>query len=243
MILFLKSIFIAATLVIASSCRSTYVAKPLSFKTPAAYANVQTIGDTLVAAKAYPESKEAAEAFGFNIRSAGMLPVQVVFDNQGSHRFEIDPTQTFLEDDEGNLWPILAKNLAYERATKYIQTKEIFKGAGYHSFLGAAAGALVGGAIGVVTGENVGSAAGKGAVAGAATGAVLGGAGGYQSTKARRAVTEDLKGKSLDAKSIGPKSLSYGYIFFPGEAKSAKQLRLNLLQTDTNQSHLVILAF
>jgi hypothetical protein len=28
---------------------------------------------------------------------------------------------------EGNLWPILGKNFAYERATKYARTKKIFK--------------------------------------------------------------------------------------------------------------------
>ena len=79
--------------------------------------------------------------------------------------------QTFLEDADGNLWPILNREIAYERATKFSQTKQIFKEGAYGGFLGATAGAVIGAAVGIVTGENVGEAAGKGAAAGAAVGA------------------------------------------------------------------------
>ena len=34
-----------------------------------------------------------------------------MFDNQGSNFLEINAAQTFLEDNEGNLWPILARNI------------------------------------------------------------------------------------------------------------------------------------
>lgn len=223
------------------ACSTTYKAKPLPFKAPGSYPNVMEVAGTEIAAKAYVESSEAKEAFGFNVRGAGMLPVQVVFDNKGPHSFEIDQSQTFLEDADGNLWPILERNIAYERATKYTQTKEIFKEGAYHGFLGAAAGALIGGAIGIVSGENVGSALGKGAAAGTAIGGVIGGAKGATSNDASRAVMEDLRQKSLQAKAIEPQSLAYGFIFFPGEAKSAKQLRLKLVEKDTGAFHVIIL--
>jgi len=199
------------------------------------------VAGTEVAAKAYVDPAEAKEAFGFNVREAGMLPVQVVFDNKGTHSFEIDPSQTFLEDAEGNLWPILEKNMAYERATKYTQTKQIFKEGAYHGFLGAAAGALIGGAIGIVSGENVGSAIGKGAAAGTAVGGVIGGAKGATSNEANKSVMEDLRQKSLQTKAIEPRTLAYGFIFFPGEAKSAKQLRLKILEKDTGSFHVIFL--
>jgi len=220
---------------------ATYKAKPLPFKAPGSFPNAMEIAGTQVAAKAYVNSSEAKEAFGFNVREAGMLPVQVVFDNRGPHSFEIDQSQTFLEDAEGNLWPILERNMAYERATKYTQTKEIFKEGAYHGFLGAAAGALIGGAIGIVSGENVGSALGKGAAAGTAIGGVIGGAKGATSNEASRSVMEDLRQKSLQAKTIEPRALAYGFIFFPGEAKSAKQLRLKLVEKDTGSFHVIFL--
>jgi hypothetical protein len=220
---------------------ATYKATPLPFKAPGAYPNVMEVAGTEVAAKAYVDPAEAREAFGFDVREAGMLPVQVVFDNKGPHSFEIDPSQTFLEDADGNLWPILERNLAYDRATKYTQTKEIFKEGAYHGFLGAAAGALIGGAIGIVSGENVGAAAGKGAALGAAAGGVFGGVKGASSNEASRSVMEDLRQKSLQSKPIESQSLAYGFIFFPGEAKSAKQLRLKIVEQDTGSFHVVFL--
>ena len=57
--------------------------QPLPFKAPGSYPNAQNISGATVGAKAYTDADEAQEAFGFDIRGAGMLPVQAVFDNQG----------------------------------------------------------------------------------------------------------------------------------------------------------------
>ena len=230
---------ISASLFFSAGCSRTYQAKPLPFKTPASFKNVVEVAGAQVAAKAYADPGEAREAFGFDIRSAGMLPVQVIFDNQGTHPLEINGQQTFLEDNNGNLWPILNREMAYERATKYAQTKQIFSEGAQKGFLGAAAGAIVGAAIGIVSGDNVAATAGKGAAVGAATGAVIGGAGAYGSNDARRKITSDLRDKSLQNQAIEPKGLAHGFIFFPGEALSAKQLRLQLLEKDTGKVHVL----
>jgi len=230
-------------LFLAMGCATSYKAKPLPIKAPAAFSNATEIAGSMVGAKAFVDTKEAKEAFGFDIREAGMLPVQVVFDNQGDKSLQINPSQTFLEDKEGNLWPILARDMAYERATKYAQTKEIFKEGAYAGFLGGAAGAVIGAAIGVISGENVAESAGKGAVVGAAAGGTLGGAKGYTSDDARKEIIDDLRMKGLEQKSIEPKCLSYGFLFFPGEAKSAKQLRLQIMEKDTSSTHNLLLAF
>jgi len=220
-----------------AGCSTSYKAQPVPFKAPSAHENVATVGDALVAARAYVNAEEAKKAFGFDILGAGMLPVQVVIDNQGNHQLEINGIQTFLEDKEGNLWSILSTRIAYERATKYSKTEEIVKEGASKGLLGAAAGGIIGAAIGIVTGDNVAVAAGKGAAAGAAAGAVLGGIGGYASDNARRSITTDLREKSLENKPIDPKSLAHGILFFPGEAISAKQLRLQLIEKDTGIAH------
>jgi hypothetical protein len=225
------------------SCSTSYKAKPLPFKTPASYANVKHIGNAEIAAKAFIDPKETKEAFGFDILGAGMLPIQVVFDNQGSHPLEIVGPQTFLENKEGNLWPVLSSEIAYERASKYAKTKEIFKKGAYSGFLGAAAGSLIGAAIGIVSGDNVGEAVGKGAAVGAAAGAVLGGSGGYFSDDARRSITSDLHEKSLKNKAVEPKDIANGFLFFPAEAASAKQLRLQIKETDTGKIHVLKMDF
>ena len=236
-------IAVVGVLAFSSGCSTSYKAKPLPFKSPSSYGNAVTIGGAQVAAGAYDDPEKAKEAFGFDIRGAGMLPVQVVFDNQGQHPLEIHALQTFLEDTDGNLWPILSTKIAYERATKYAQTKQIFKEGAYSGFLGATAGAIIGAAVGIVTNENIGTAAAKGAAVGAAGGAVLGGAGGYVNNDARRAITNDLEEKSLQNRPVDPKSIAYGFIFFPGEAKSAKQLRLQIKETDTGTVHVLMFNF
>ena len=172
-----------------------------------------------------------------------MLPVQLVFDNQGQTELAVDTGQTFLEDQEGNLWPLLSQNMAHERATKYAETKEIAREGAYKGFLGAAAGTIIGAAVGIVAGEDVGEALGKGAAVGAAAGATLGGAGAFASGDARRQIINDLRDKSLQNKAIQPGSLAHGILFFPGEAQSAKLLRLKLKDPAGGANYTIRLAF
>jgi hypothetical protein len=228
---------------ISVGCSTAYDIKPLPLKTPAAFPNMVNIEGSQIAAKAFVDTKETKEAFGFDILGAGMLPVEVVFDNQGIHPLEIVAQQTFLEDAKGNLWPILSNKIAYERATKYAETNKIFKEGAYAGFLGAAAGSLIGGAIGIISGSNVGEAVGKGAAMGAAAGATIGGARAYASDDARREIISDLREKSLENKPVEPKNLAYGFLFFPGEAGSAKNLRLQIRETDTGKVHVLNLNF
>ncbi len=234
-----RMIIAVILLLIATACATSYKARPLPFRLPGSYENAVEVGGALVAAQAYADPNKAKEAFGFDVRGAGMLPVQVVFDNQGQYSLRIIPQQTFLEDEGGNLWPILAEQIAYERATKYAQTKQIFKEGAYGGFLGATAGAIIGAAIGIVAGENVAVAAGKGATVGAATGATLGGIKGYTSDEARRAIISDLNQKSMENKAVNSKSIAYGFLFFPGEAPSAKQLRMQLIEVETGKVHVL----
>lgn len=120
-------ILVVSILLISLVACATYRRKPLPFKSPASYDNATEVAGALVGAEAFVDRRATKEAFGFDIRAAGMLPVQIVFDNQGPHPLEINVAQTFLEDANGNLWPILDREIAYERATKYSQTKQIFK--------------------------------------------------------------------------------------------------------------------
>ncbi len=238
-----KTIALAGVLTLLVACGPTYKAQPMPFKAPEAYSNAVRVADTVIGGQAYVDPDTSQEAFGFDIRTAGMLPVQLVFDNQGSTALEIEPGQTFLEDLEGNLWPILSDRFAYERATQYAQTKEAFKEGAHKGFLGAAAGTLIGAAIGIVTGEDIAASAGKGAAVGAAAGATMAGTAAYASNDARSAIINDLSEKSLENKAIAPGNLSHGIIFFPGEAKSARQLRLQLKERDSGKTHMVYIKF
>jgi hypothetical protein len=222
-----------------AACATAYKAQPLPFRVPSSYGNAVGVAGATVAAEAFADRKKAEEAFGFDVRGAGMLPVEVVFDNEGPSSLKINAGQTFLEDEKGNLWPILDDKTAYDRTTKYAQTKEVVKEGAYTGLLGAAAGAVIGAAIGIVSGGKVGEALGRGAAAGAAGGAVIGGAKGYsEADDARRTIVNDFKNKSLENKPIS-RGLAYGFLFFPGEAQSAKELRLQLVETDTGRVYVL----
>jgi hypothetical protein len=229
----------AVVLLIISGCSKTYQVKPLAFRMPSAYGNMQMVSGAQVAAEAFSDKKAAQEAFGFDILGAGMLPVQVVFDNLGDHALEINGAQSFLENSEGRLWPILSTQLAYERATRGTTTQSMVKDSAFHGVWGAAAGALIGAAVGIVGGDNVAVAAGKGAAIGGAAGATIGSASGYNDNEARRAVVTDLREKSLQNRPVDPKSIAHGFLFFPSEALSAQRLRLQIQEKDTGNVYVL----
>ncbi len=77
-----------------AGCGPSYKVKPMPFKAPSAFENVVSIEGAQIASRAYTDRAETAQAFGFDILAAGMLPVQVIFDNQGSHTLEINGHQS-----------------------------------------------------------------------------------------------------------------------------------------------------
>ncbi len=223
-----------------SACTS-YKSQEVSFKPPTAYGNMQMVADAQVAAQSYADSVAAKQAFGFDIRSAGLLPVQVIIDNGWRSALDIVPEQTFLIDAEGNLWSLLDSRTAYQRVEKSSEYARIAKGSGKGSLLGGAGGAVIGAAIGILTGENVASATLKGAAVGAAGGAVVGGAQANTSGDASRQIGRDLATKQLVNQAVQPGSLANGFLFFPGEAPSAAQLRLQVRETQSGIVHKVMI--
>ena len=230
------AVIIFVCVAIISGCVN-YERQVVPFKLPENTPNAVSFNGALIAARSFSKNKEAREAFGFNIRSAGLLPVEVVFDNKSPHSLVIIPDQTFLIDDEGNVWPILDKNLAYDRVSKATELGQIFPEATKSGLLLGAAGAVIGAAIGIVTGTNVGETAGKGAAIGGAAGLISGGGYGfdehYEVVQSR--IKEDLQTRSLQYRAIKPGELAYGFIFYPGEAKTAKVLRLQLMSKGTGE--------
>ena len=235
---------VSACIVLAflSGCAS-YERKVVPFKMPEAYPNAMEAAGAVIASSAYDESKKAGEAFGFDILSAGVLPVQVVFDNRGAHPIEIVPKTTFLVDEENNLWPILDAGLAYDRISKKTELGKVAPEAAKSGFLAGAAGALIGAAIGIVSGHNVGDAVMKGAAIGAAAGATVGGGSALDNRDVEREIREDLKNRALETRPVTPGEIAYGFLFFPGESKKAKELRLTVKEADTGTLHPLILKF
>ncbi|MEZ4600464.1 MAG: hypothetical protein R2940_11815 [Syntrophotaleaceae bacterium] len=225
---------------LASACTS-YKAQEVPFRAPSAYGNMQAVAGAEVAAQAFSDNAAAKQAFGFDIRSAGLLPVQVVIDNGPGAALMVVPEQTFLIDAEGNLWNLLDSRTAYQRVESSSEYARIAKGGGRGALLGSAGGAVLGAAIGILTGENIGSAALAGGALGGAGGAVVGGTQAGTSTDASRQIARDLASKELVNQAVQPGDLATGFLFFPGEAASASQLRMQLKEEQTGRVHKVLL--
>lgn len=211
-----------------SAC-ATYENRSVSFRPPQDYANYQDSFGLKVGAESFADFKQAEEAFGFDIRSAGLLPVQVVIDNKTGQGIEVVSGQTFLIDDTNRYWKILTNREAVERVQKATEGGAIAGGAGKGAALGASAGALLGLAIGIVSGRNVGSAVVKGGVLGGAGGAVIGGANKAGDDRSREMkIADDVREKGVEGKIMPAEALASGFIFFPGEVASAKELRLQV---------------
>lgn len=229
-------------LIILAGC-SRYERKVVPFKMPSSLPNATWAAGAHIGAKAFADPREAKTAFGFDIVGSGVLPVQVIFDNQGAHPLEIVPQKTYLVDKEDNLWPILEADLAYDRISKKTEYGEAVPESVKPGLIGGAAGAIVGTAIGIVTGENVGEAAGKGAVLGSAAGLLIGGAKGLSEQDVQTQIGGDLQNRTLESKPIPAHDIAHGFIFFPGEAKSAAELRLTIRERDTENTHTLFMKF
>ncbi len=214
---------------------SPYSQQVVPFKMPAAYPNMVKMAGLEIGAKAYPEPNEAQAVFGFDVRGAGLMPVQVVIDNKGNYPLEINPSQTFLVDLQNNFWPVLDKRLAYDRVARSAQPAAIGSSAAASGFLAGAAGALIGAAIGIVAGRHVGNYALGGAAIGAAAGATVGGAQAIGDHPVYREIADDLRTKSLENRPIRPLEVVHGFIFFPGEASSGKELRLQFKEIGSDR--------
>lgn len=206
---------------------ATYGDRVAPVPLPSAQAERVEVDGVKLLAQAYVDRKQAKAAFDFDIRGAGLLPVRFVIDNQGAQPAQVAADQTFLIDQQGQAWPLLSSEQAYERVHRHVDLGETIMGSLKPATLAGAAGAIVGLAVGIVSG-NIAEATGKGAAVGAAAGAIYGGGERYGNLEGE--IYRDLQDESLRNRRVEPGELSYGYLFFPGkqEAESSTELRLGL---------------
>ena len=231
-------VLLATALFLVVSCTG-YRSKQVAFRHPSAYTGMQTVAGAQVAAEHYADKRTAKGAFGFDIISAGLLPVQVIIDHQGPRPLEIVPDQTFLIDQDGGMWNILSQRDASDRLSKSTEYARVAGKAGRTSLFGAAGGALIGAAIGILSGDNVGEAAVKGMVLGGAGGAVLGGAKELGEKSTDRQISRDMDQKEIQNRPLDPGSISRGFLFFPAEAGTASELRLQFREIGTDTKYTV----
>lgn len=222
----MHAVLVSLTVILAGC--TTYGERVAPVPLPSTQEGAVNVEGAQVLARAFVNPKAAEQAFGFDIRRAGLLPVQFVVDNQSGQTIAVQPQQTLLIDQQGNAWPLLSAERAAERVQSTVAQGESIKAGAKSSLLAGLAGAVAGAAIGIVTGRDVGAYTAKGAAGGAAIGAIGGGASRY--SKVGQDVRRDLEQNSLENRVIHAGELAHGYLFFPGknEASSVQSLRLAL---------------
>ncbi len=223
----LRNFLLGLILLVGTTACTTYGDKVAPVPLPSAQTNYVDVMGVKLVAYPYVDADKAEEVFGFDILGAGLLPVRLVIDNQSDHIVEVEPSQTFLIDEQGNAWPLLTAEQAYSRLKSTVEVGETFKGAVKPSVLLGAAGAVAGFAIGVLT-NDIGEGIAKGAAVGASLGALYGG--GRRHEKLDSEIRQDLRQNTLRNQKVEKGELAYGYLFFPGkdEAKTARTLRLGV---------------
>lgn len=237
-----KITLLISVLFLLAAC-STYKTQYTGFKHASKFDNSVTVSGVTIGAEAFADQAAAMEAFGFDIKKAGLLPVQVVMDNQGGSDFRVVGNQTFLIDNKNLYWNLIPNRTAVRRIAKATESGAILAGAGKGAGWGTASGAVLGAAYGVVEGKNVAETTGKGAVAGAAGGAVLGGRRGGRDPERKRIIADDIRDKGLEGKTIPDQGMANGFLFFPAEAQSAREIRLQIRNMRTGKTYITQLSF
>lgn len=239
----IKKIISAVVIATQLAACATYQSRSVPFKVPENYANSVNVSDVIMGAEAFADPSTADEVFGFDVRASGLLPVQIVLDNRGNQGVQIITEQSFLVDQSGRYWKTLTTQEAIERLDKATANGVIGKGAGKGALYGAAAGTVLGLALGVVSGHRAGNAALTGGVLGGAGGAIIGGASSADTSDNRRTISEGVREKGINDKTIPPGMLANGFIFFPGEAPNAGAVRLQVLFRNSGVKQTIILPF
>lgn len=206
------------------SCGAPRETKVTPLTMPASTGRSVSVQGALIAAASLADPARAQAAFGFDIRSAGLLPVRLTLDNKSRATINIKPEQTFLIDKEGQAWPMLTQAQAYNRINRALEQGEIAIDQSETAKVLKTAVSSLGFALGMLLGRDV---------AGRPLRCFSVGAGLAQDDSCyiiENELRKDLASKGLKNQRILPGDLAYGVLFFPGrdEAKYPRNLRLSL---------------
>ena len=76
----LSNCLIVGLLLLSSAC-TVYESREVPFRPPGQYENLQIVAGAQLAAESYSDPERASDVFGFDIRDAGLLPIQVSVEN------------------------------------------------------------------------------------------------------------------------------------------------------------------
>jgi hypothetical protein len=212
---------------LAVSCAPRYEYKPVPLRPMSGYPSQSSFQEGKIGVKLFYDDAEIKKIFGFNLKNAGVIPVQLLVENhlqEGS----ITILQATLTDSNNNVWEVLPADVVYQRLEEHTSGGSSLGHSARRTFLWSLAGGVLGAAVGVVSGTNVGTAAGKGAAVGAAIGVAT--SIGEQSLDNKKDdnLEKDFSERSFEHATIEPSQSAHGLLYFPSEAVNPVSFNLTI---------------
>ncbi|MDR2302140.1 MAG: hypothetical protein LBF38_08895 [Deltaproteobacteria bacterium] len=215
-----------AVMLATAACAPRYEFKPVPVRSLEGFENRVPFSGGLVAAHAIYDSKEVVKFFGFDIKKAGVIPVQLAVRNnlpQGA----LVLSKANLLDAEGLLWEVLPSDVVVRRIDEHTSGGLSGDQGLRRTLLWGLAGGVLGAAIGVASGSSVAEAAGKGAAVGAAVGVTSSIAQAGTDTSDAGDIQRDFSTRNIDHATINAGETVNGLLYFPAEAAQPKRLNLS----------------
>jgi hypothetical protein len=214
---------------LAAACAPRYEFKPIPVRPLEGYQNRAELPEGAVGALAFWDSSRLKSVFGFDLKKAGIIPVQLRIENRSADT-PLVVVEALVTGEDGQSWEVLPSNVVFERVDKYTGGGLSGEQGVRRTLLWGLAGGLVGAAVGAVTGVNVGEAAGKGAAIGGALGAATSimSPAMADSDETAMDIQRDFSGRSLDHATIPAGRTANGLLYFPAECGRPVHLALTL---------------
>jgi hypothetical protein len=219
-----------------ASCAPRYEYRAIPVRPLAGYPGQAQVAGAGLGAIAFYSSADLKDLFGFDLKKAGVVPVQILVRNGGSGAVTLlDGAR--IEDSNGLIWDVLPSDVVYNRINDYTSGSLDGERGAKRTLLWGLAGGIVGAAVGIASGTNVGAAAGKGAAIGAAAGAASAITGmGTESDDTSGDVVRDFSSRSLDHRTVASGTEASGFLYFPAESSQPRRLTLNVEADGKRQS-------
>jgi hypothetical protein len=220
-------------LLILSNCASPLKTDTVSFMMPQSYQNCREVDGLSIAINPIDSENKSEEIFGTDMKTADILPIQLIVHNEGTKEFEINHQQIF--GVTANQEYTVAYTL--NKAATNVRQSSI----GTTAVTGAVAGALAGAAIGAGIGAGIGHASGdtgKGAEAGAIIGGTEGaaiGTGAGLSDSFTIEFKRELANLAFEDRVIFPGDVQQGFIYL--KWKPYKTIRVKIFNITDNKIH------
>ncbi|MDR2368542.1 MAG: hypothetical protein LBF58_10645 [Deltaproteobacteria bacterium] len=221
----LPIILLLSIMLATAACAPRYEFKPIPVRSLEGFGNRIDFGAGLVGAHAIYDPKELTRFFGFDLKKAGVVPVQIAVKNN-QPQATLALTKATLLDAEGLLWEVLPPSVVVRRINEHTSGGLSGEQGARRTLLWGLAGGILGATIGVVSGSSVGEAAAKGAAVGGAVGATSSIVQASSETSDAGDIQKDFATRDMDHATVSPGDTANGLLYFPSEISQPKRLNL-----------------